>query len=157
MDPIWLQPLLDRYLGPDWVRDQDRIGIWELVKKIPNAELWRLRRRLKGLLIDEINERAREGWQSKRVHAEGVIAFGALLEPEVFTIGFARRFTGYKRPDLILHDIERLKRLPTSKGRESSKEFSVWPRIPKWVHASRSWRVTTSSWRNEWFGASMYG
>ena len=101
MDPIWLQPLLDRYLGPIWVRDQDRAGIWELVKKIPDAELWRLRRRLKGLLIDEINERARDRWQNKRVHAESVIAFGALLEPEVFTIGFARRFTGYKRPDLF--------------------------------------------------------
>ena len=114
MDPIWLQPLLDRYLGPDWVRDQDRAGIWALVKKIPSADLWRLRRRLKGLLIDEINERARQRWQNKRVHAEAVIAFGALLEPEVFTIGFARRFTGYKRPDLILTDIDRLKRLLTN-------------------------------------------
>jgi starch phosphorylase len=114
MDPIWLQPLLDRYLGPDWVRDQDRPGIWELVRKIPDVYLWRLRRRLNGLLIDEINERARQRWQNKRVRAEGVIAFGALLEPEVFTIGFARRFTGYKRPDLILYDLDRLKRLLTN-------------------------------------------
>ena len=95
-------------------RDQDRAGIWELIKKIPDVDLWRLRRRLKGLLIDEINERARDRWQNKRVHAEGVIAFGALLEPEVFTIGFARRFTGYKRPDLILYDLARLKRLLTN-------------------------------------------
>ncbi len=114
LDPIWLQPLLDRYLGPDWTRDQDRAGIWELVRKIPNTDLWRLRRRLKGLLIDEINERARERWQNKRIRAESVIAFGALLEPEVFTIGFARRFTGYKRPDLILYDLDRLKRLLTN-------------------------------------------
>ncbi len=114
MDPIWLQPLLDKYLGPEWVRDQDRPGIWELVRKIPDSNLWRLRRRLKGLLIDEINERARERWQNKRVRAESVIAFGALLEPEVFTIGFARRFTGYKRPDLILYDLDRLKRLLTN-------------------------------------------
>ncbi|MFN2220569.1 MAG: alpha-glucan family phosphorylase, partial [Anaerolineae bacterium] len=33
------------------------------------------------------------------------------LDPEVLTLGFARRFTGYKRPDLILSDLERLKRL----------------------------------------------
>jgi starch phosphorylase len=114
LDPIWLQPLLDRYLGPDWTRDQDRAGIWELVRKIPDVDLWRLRRRLKGLLIDEINERARERWKNKRVRAESVIAFGALLEPEVFTIGFARRFTSYKRPDLILSDLDRLKRLLTN-------------------------------------------
>ncbi|HVB59450.1 MAG TPA: alpha-glucan family phosphorylase [Candidatus Acidoferrales bacterium] len=114
MDPIWLQPLLDKYIGPDWVRDQDQPGIWEMVHRIPDADLWRLRRRLKALLIDEINERVRQRWQSKRVRAESVIAFGALLEPEVFTIGFARRFTAYKRPDLILRDLERLKKLLTN-------------------------------------------
>jgi glycogen phosphorylase len=111
MDPIWLQPLLNEYIGPDWVRDQDRPGIWEVINAIPDQDLWRLRRRLKALLIDEVNERARQRWQTKRVRAEAIVAFGALLEPEVFTIGFARRFTAYKRPDLILYDLARLKRL----------------------------------------------
>ena len=113
MDSIWLQPVLEKYVGPGWIRDQDQPKIWEGVDKIPDSELWWLRMRLKDLLIDEINERAREEWQKKRVRAESVIAFGALLDPEIFTIGFARRFTSYKRPDLILHDLERLKRLLT--------------------------------------------
>ncbi|MGA8553791.1 MAG: alpha-glucan family phosphorylase [Candidatus Acidiferrales bacterium] len=111
IDPVWLQPILDQYIGPGWIRDQDQVKAWESIDKIPNQELWYLRTRLKVLLIDEINERAREEWQRKRVRAETVIAFGALLDPEIFTIGFARRFTSYKRPDLILHDPERLKRL----------------------------------------------
>jgi starch phosphorylase len=114
MDPIWLQPLLDRYVGPNWANDQDRPGIWERVERIPNVELWRLRRKLKGLLISEINDRARQRWQKKRARAESVIACGALLDPEIFTIGFARRFTSYKRPDLLLHDLERLRRLLTN-------------------------------------------
>jgi len=42
-----------------------------------------------------------------------VIAYGALLDPQVLTVAFARRFTGYKRPDLILYDPERLKQLVT--------------------------------------------
>ena len=113
MDPIWLQPVLEKYVGPGWIRDQDQPKIWEAVDKIPDSELWWLRLRLKALLMDEINERAREEWQKKRVRAESVIAFGALLDPEIFTIGFARRFTSYKRPDLILHDLDRLKRLLT--------------------------------------------
>ncbi|MFZ3330074.1 MAG: alpha-glucan family phosphorylase, partial [Candidatus Acidiferrales bacterium] len=113
MDPIWLQPVLEKYVGPGWIRDQDQPKIWEAVDKIPGSELWWLRLRLKALLMDEINERAREEWQKKRVRAESVIAFGALLDPEIFTIGFARRFTSYKRPDLILHDLDRLKRLLT--------------------------------------------
>ena len=111
MDPLWLQPLFDEYVGPGWVRDQDRTKMWERVEKIPDEKLWHTRLRLKILLIDEINERARVLWQNKEARAESVIAFGALLDPEILTIGFARRFTSYKRPDLILHDLERLKRL----------------------------------------------
>ena len=111
MDPLWLQPLLDEYVGPGWVRDQDRAKMWERVEKIPDEKLWHTRLRLKSMLIDEINERARVLWQNKEARAESVIAFGALLDPEILTIGFARRFTSYKRPDLILHDLERLKRL----------------------------------------------
>jgi starch phosphorylase len=114
MDPLWLQPLLDRFVGPGWVRDQERIDIWGLADNIPDKELWWLRMRLKGLLIDEINEHARAQWQRKQVRAESVLALGALLDPEILTIGFARRFTGYKRPDLILHDLERIKRLLTN-------------------------------------------
>jgi starch phosphorylase len=114
MDPFGLQPLMDKFLGPDWVAHQDRPAIWELVDSIPDAELWHARRRLKNELIVEINERARDRWQKRRIRAESAIAFGALLDPESFTIGFARRFTAYKRPDLILHDLERLKLILTN-------------------------------------------
>jgi len=114
MDTTWLQPMLDKYVGPGWFRDQDRPKIWEAVDNIPDDELWWLRFRMKVLLIDEINKRAREEWTSKRVRAQSVIAFGALLDPRILTIGFARRFTGYKRPDLILQDLERLKRILTN-------------------------------------------
>lgn len=114
MDPFGLQPLMDKFVGPDWIAHQDQPGIWELADSIPDAELWRVRRRLKNELIVEINDRARSRWQKKSIRAESVIAFGALLDPESFTIGFARRFTAYKRPDLILQDLERLKRILTN-------------------------------------------
>jgi starch phosphorylase len=113
IEPTQLQPLLDRYLGPAWLVDQDQPEIWEVVDKIPDQELWHLHQDIKVALIDQINERARERWYKDRVAAENVVAFGALLDDEVLTIGFARRFTGYKRPDLILYDYERVKRLLT--------------------------------------------
>lgn len=113
VDPVGLQSLFDRYLGPAWLEHQDLAGIWELVDHIPDEELWRLRLGLKVALVDEINDRARERWSRDRVRGENVIAFGALLDPELFTIGFARRFTAYKRPGLILSDFERLRRLLT--------------------------------------------
>jgi starch phosphorylase len=111
MDPIWLQPMLEKYLGPDWIAEQENPKLWERVDEIPDEDIWGIRMRLKGLLIAEINERAREDWTNKRVRAESVIALGALLDPQILTLGFARRFTGYKRPDLILNNIERIRHL----------------------------------------------
>lgn len=111
IEPIRMQPLLTRYLGPDWLTEQDRPALWELVDEIPDEELWHLHHDLKVLLLSQIDDQARERWFRDKVGAGSVIAFGSLLEPDVLTLGFARRFTGYKRPDLILHDLERFQRL----------------------------------------------
>jgi glycogen phosphorylase len=114
IEPIGLQPLLDKYLGPTWVSNQDQPVSWEAADGIPDDLLWHLHQDTKATLIDQINERARERWHKDRVAAGNVVAFGALLSDEVLTVGFARRFTGYKRPDLILYDYERVKRLLTN-------------------------------------------
>ena len=45
------------------------------------------------------------------------MAAGTLLDPDVLTLGFARRFTGYKRPELVFHDPERLARILNAAGR----------------------------------------
>jgi starch phosphorylase len=113
IEPISLQPLLDRYLGPAWLADRDRLGIWAPVDEIPDEELWGVHQQLKVELITYINERVRERWQRDRMAAVNVVALGGLLDPDVLTLGFARRFTAYKRPDLILHNLEQLKRLLT--------------------------------------------
>jgi starch phosphorylase len=113
IEPTRLQPLLNRFLGPSWLAYQDRPAIWELVDEIPDEDLWHLHQELKGVLTARIDMRMRQRWHTDRVAATSVIAFGALLDPEILTLGFARRFTGYKRPDLILYDLERLKRLLT--------------------------------------------
>jgi starch phosphorylase len=116
--PTWielmqLQPLLQRHLGPDWVEKQDQSEVWEKVDQIPDAEYWRLHQDRKVLLSSQINERARVRWHDDKAAASSVLAFGALLDPEILTIGFARRFTGYKRADLIFHNLERIKRMLT--------------------------------------------
>jgi len=53
----------------------------------------------------------------ERVGIPRVVAAGTLLEPEALTLGFARRFTGYKRPELVFHDPERLARILNAAGR----------------------------------------
>jgi starch phosphorylase len=111
--PLHLQPLFNRALGSAWLAGQDRPEIWDAVDQIPDGELWRVHQDLKVELITLIDERVRDRWQKDRVAAVNVVALGSLLDPDVLTLGFARRFTGYKRPDLILYDLERLKRLLT--------------------------------------------
>jgi starch phosphorylase len=114
IDASWLQPVFDEHLGNDWIAAQDEAETWESVDEIPDDVLWKAHQDLKSDMLAEIDSRARDRWLEGEVPGGNVIAFGALLDPEVLTLGFARRFTGYKRPDLILHDIDRFRRIVTN-------------------------------------------
>jgi starch phosphorylase len=111
--PTWIEPkmelLFDKYLGPNWLAEHDSPATWELIDGIPDEELWKTHYWLKIKLIDTIRERARQRWVTDRASPSIMIAGGTLLDPSVLTIGFARRFATYKRADLILYDLARLK------------------------------------------------
>lgn len=103
-----LRLLFDRYLRPDWMEHLDDPRTWDDIEKIPDGELWAIRRHLKRKLVHYMRERARKQWLYEGVHPVQVIAAGVLLDPYALTIGFARRFATYKRANLILRDINRL-------------------------------------------------
>ncbi len=113
--PTWINPkvelLLNRYLGTEWMDEQDIPDTWKLVEDIPDAEFWKTHYWLKMKLIIKIMDSARKRWSMGITEPQAVLASGVMLDPNVLTIGFARRFTTYKRADLILHNAERLKRL----------------------------------------------
>jgi starch phosphorylase len=111
---LWL--LFDRYFEPGWMERADEPQTWEPVERIPDEELWAVRRHLKRKLVAYMRERARKQWLEARVHPVQVIASGVLLDPYALTIGFARRFATYKRASLILHDVDRLLRLVNRPG-----------------------------------------
>ena len=119
--PTWiaadLSDLFATYLGPDWMDRQDDPSLWSGVLAIPDEELWRVRQGLRRYLFNFIRERARTRWIEERVGIPRIVAAGTLLDPEVLTLGFARRFTGYKRPELVFHDIDRLARILNAAGR----------------------------------------
>jgi glycogen phosphorylase len=94
--------LLDRYLGADWRSHMDDQSVWDRVSTIPDHQLWEVRRRLKRRLIFHILDRARAQWLSGKMQPIQVINAGVLLDPAALTIGFARRFTTYKRAGLLL-------------------------------------------------------
>ncbi len=110
--PTWVAPemghLYQRYLGEDWVDKHDDAGLWKQVLNIPDAELWAVRQLLKRKLVGAVRERIQRRWSEGEIAPQQVLAMGSLLDPEVLTIGFVRRFTRYKRPELIFHDVKRL-------------------------------------------------
>jgi starch phosphorylase len=113
--PTWVSPqmgrLYEKYLGKNWVKRHDDPETWEHVLDIPDEELWAVRQNLKRNLMMTIRERARKRWSEIELAPQQALAMGALLDPWVLTIGFVRRFAEYKRPALVFHDIERLKKI----------------------------------------------
>ncbi|NYT02045.1 MAG: glycosyltransferase family 1 protein [Methanosarcinales archaeon] len=115
--PSWIDRrlgdvILNRYLGRDWLDEQDNPRIWELIDEIPDEIVWEHHNLMKRMLISKIRERARLKWLDKETADPNIVmASGVLLDPTALTLGFARRFASYKRPTLMLQDMERLKRI----------------------------------------------
>ena len=118
--PTWLNPKLETLINtivsrscPDWLQYHDEEYIWDLIAMLPDEKLWEVHQMLKMKLIDRIREAKRGSWVQHEADAGSVLSGGLLLDPNVLTIGFARRFSTYKRADLIFHDMERIKRIVT--------------------------------------------
>ncbi|WP_301663999.1 alpha-glucan family phosphorylase [Methanoculleus frigidifontis] len=122
--PTWLNPwmeaLFDKYLDPvypTWREDYDNRLIWNLIDEIPDKELWDLHLWLKVKFFARIRERKRLKWAEFRNEPRNLVSEGLLLDANVLTIGFARRFAEYKRADLIFEDFERLESIVTDRWR----------------------------------------
>ncbi|MFC2008435.1 alpha-glucan family phosphorylase [Chloroflexota bacterium] len=111
--PTWLSAeiveMYETHLGTDWMARHDEQELCDIIENIPDEEVWQTRRKMKQRLTTAMTLRAQDCWASGRCNAQQALAMGALFEPEALTIGFVRRFTEYKRPTLLFHDIERLK------------------------------------------------
>ncbi len=119
--PTWIAgamlDLLSKQLGPNWLDQQDDMAFWDRLKDIPDEELWTARQILRAELFIFIRERLRQRWAAESVNPIQVVRGGAMLDPHALTIGYARRFTAYKRPELIFHDPERLAKILTAPNR----------------------------------------
>jgi starch phosphorylase len=93
----------------------DSVG--DELRRVPDAALWRMRTAARERLVHYARERlARQIAASGATPAE-VERVAHIFDPNVLTLGFARRFATYKRPNLLLHDPERLARLLTNPER----------------------------------------
>jgi len=119
--PTWIAPefarMFDHHLGPDWLDRHDDASFWNRISDIPDEEFWNVHQLLKRKLLSFARERARMLWAEDFIDSRQVIAMGTLLNPDALTIGFARRFTGYKRASLLFQDLDRVKKILLNRWR----------------------------------------
>lgn len=105
------QDLYDRYLGPNWDEEPPESPIWRKVAEIPNEELWRNHERQRSNLVVYIRQHLVDQLQKRGATEVEIEKARQVLKPSFLTIGFARRFATYKRANLFLYDIQRIKQI----------------------------------------------
>jgi glycogen phosphorylase len=117
--PTWingdLSGLYDQYLQPDWRERFNDLNIWEQIQDIPDEELLEVHRRRKRRLVAFVRQRHHASAVRRQASTTEVRRSGDVLDPNAFTIGFARRFATYKRATLLFRDVDRLKKILLNK------------------------------------------
>ncbi len=122
--PTWLATemnhLYESHLGVDYQSSLTRPATWGRITSVSSAEIWETKQVLKARTIRFIRGRSAE--MRERLGLPPIEP--APLDPEALTIGFARRFVPYKRPDLLYTDLDRLDRLVNNPERPVNLVFS---------------------------------
>ncbi|HWA98213.1 MAG TPA: alpha-glucan family phosphorylase [Pirellulales bacterium] len=110
--PSWLawqmQQLYDRYFPVDWAKRVSHPEVWQGIHSVDPGELWETHHALKNQLLAFVRRRVSRQYRRRGESDESVEFARNMFDPNVLTIGFARRFATYKRADLILTDLEQL-------------------------------------------------
>jgi glycogen phosphorylase len=105
--PQWLE-LGRELLGSDSFSDP---GVWLRVNEVDPGHLWWIRSRLRELLVEDVRKRLHASWLVRGVSEAELGWTSTAFDPNVLTIGFARRVPTYKRLTLMLRDPDRLEKL----------------------------------------------
>ena len=91
--------------------------LWKHIHQVDPGELWEAHNGLKNLLLEFVRRRVTRQSQRRGESHPIIDAARSLLDPNVLTIGFGRRFATYKRATLLLSDPERFRKLLTDPAR----------------------------------------
>ena len=122
--PSWLSSelnvLLQTHLGVGWQDGIVRPDLWIKIAAIDPAEIWEIKKVLKMRMLRLVRERV----AAMRERVGLPVQDPPPMDPDALTIGFARRFVQYKRPDLLFSDLDRLDRLVNAPGRPVNLIFA---------------------------------
>ncbi|HSD59971.1 MAG TPA: alpha-glucan family phosphorylase [Burkholderiales bacterium] len=109
----WME-IYDRYLGHEWrnrIRDAD---FWTRIDDIPDHVFWSVRQSLKSLMLQLLHQRLSDQHfrnHGSEAHLDRMLRFADSTNPNVLTIGFARRFATYKRAALLFANLNWLREI----------------------------------------------
>ena len=139
-DDLWTEACgKDRWLGTTETLEQD-------IRRLSDARLWQFRTAASQPLIDYARQRLARHYAAAGASPEAVEEARHLFDPNALTLGFARRFATYKRPNLLLHDPERLLRLLSNPqrpvqliiaGKAHPADAAGQALIQEWIHFIR--------------------
>jgi starch phosphorylase len=139
-DDLWTKACgKDRWLGT--TEDLDRS-----IRSVSDADLWRLRGAAGDCLVEYARKRLTRQLAASGASPEEVEKAKGLFDPKALTLGFARRFATYKRPNLLLHDPDRLLRLLDNPerpvqliiaGKAHPEDRAGQALIQEWIHYIR--------------------
>jgi starch phosphorylase len=107
--PTWVArevfELAERELGRTLITEAQG---WEGIASVPDTSIWGTRRVLRERLVHEVRRRLRESWLQRGATDAELGWTSTVFDPDILTIGFARRVPSYKRLTLMMRDPERL-------------------------------------------------
>ena len=139
-DDLWTDVCgKNRWLGTTETLEQD-------IRRISDARLWQFRTAASRSLVEYARERLARQLAGSGASPEAIDETKHLFDPNALTLGFARRFATYKRPNLLLHDPERLLRLLSNPqhpvqliiaGKAHPADQAGQALIQQWIHFIR--------------------
>jgi starch phosphorylase len=108
--PTWTDPLLAE-LAADRLGSSNTTTVDWNSPAVSDDDLWRVRGTMRSQLVDDARRRVAAAWREENPGVGDPAWMGKILDPDVLTIGFARRVPTYKRLTLMLHDPDRLRSL----------------------------------------------
>ncbi|HRP46723.1 MAG TPA: alpha-glucan family phosphorylase [Trueperaceae bacterium] len=124
----WVAPqtlaLLADVMGQDWQERSDDEAQWRKLREVAPAKLWEARRSLKASSVRFVRRRLLSQLDRHEASPTQLHESSSLFDPEILTIGFARRFASYKRATLVFSDLDRLAAIVTDPERPVQLVFA---------------------------------
>jgi starch phosphorylase len=127
-----------------WTGTQEQLE--ESVRKVPAIDIWRMRNAERRALVDSVRRQLARQIAGHGGSRNEIETARRVLDPDTLTLGFARRFATYKRPDLLLRDPDRLLRILTNHrapvqlilaGKAHPQDYEGQQLVRRWIEFIR--------------------